>query len=168
MLTIAFFFLMIRRPPRSTLFPYTTLFRSQAAANSRHRGSPAEKAPRSLSEIRLSNGSIPGRSDLNTGRRATARNRTPIRTPIAHNFSEGEDRIQCRLLDLEYEPECVALHYPGGDRSGASTRWSDYGCWHIVVVMPAFSMMVPAVQAPPLQHLARAHALPPAPPAVGS
>src|SRR3712207_8304739 len=24
------FFLMIRRPPRSTLFPYTTLFRSQA------------------------------------------------------------------------------------------------------------------------------------------
>src|SRR3712207_8004344 len=26
-----FFFLMIRRPPRSTLFPYTTLFRSDAA-----------------------------------------------------------------------------------------------------------------------------------------
>src|SRR5438874_10735173 len=26
------FFLMIRRPPRSTLFPYTTLFRSRAAA----------------------------------------------------------------------------------------------------------------------------------------
>src|SRR3712207_9215786 len=25
---IMFFFLMIRRPPRSTLFPYTTLFRS--------------------------------------------------------------------------------------------------------------------------------------------
>src|SRR6267378_5022129 len=28
MLPIVFFFLMIRRPPRSTLFPYTTLFRS--------------------------------------------------------------------------------------------------------------------------------------------
>src|SRR5258708_36021623 len=27
-----FFFLMIRRPPRSTLFPYTTLFRSRDAA----------------------------------------------------------------------------------------------------------------------------------------
>src|SRR5437762_12402808 len=25
---LSFFFLMIRRPPRSTLFPYTTLFRS--------------------------------------------------------------------------------------------------------------------------------------------
>src|SRR5687768_18288074 len=28
-----FFFLMIRRPPRSTLFPYTTLFRSGFGAN---------------------------------------------------------------------------------------------------------------------------------------
>src|SRR3712207_7928041 len=27
-----FFFLMIRRPPRSTLFPYTTLFRSELGA----------------------------------------------------------------------------------------------------------------------------------------
>src|SRR3712207_8062598 len=29
-LHLLFFFLMIRRPPRSTLFPYTTLFRSGA------------------------------------------------------------------------------------------------------------------------------------------
>src|SRR4029453_19441570 len=29
-----FFFLMIRRPPRSTLFPYTTLFRSLASRDS--------------------------------------------------------------------------------------------------------------------------------------
>src|SRR2546427_9723054 len=29
---IIFFFLMIRRPPRSTLFPYTTLFRSRRAS----------------------------------------------------------------------------------------------------------------------------------------
>src|SRR5687768_18414577 len=28
-----FFFLMIRRPPRSTLFPYTTLFRSMSVEN---------------------------------------------------------------------------------------------------------------------------------------
>src|SRR5687768_18300268 len=32
MLFFIFFFLMIRRPPRSTLFPYTTLFRSFDAA----------------------------------------------------------------------------------------------------------------------------------------
>src|SRR2546422_4576646 len=40
-----FFFLMIRRPPRSTLFPYTTLFRSIRIA----RASPRERlclAPR--------------------------------------------------------------------------------------------------------------------------
>src|SRR2546422_6369025 len=30
---MVFFFLMIRRPPRSTLFPYTTLFRSAASRN---------------------------------------------------------------------------------------------------------------------------------------
>src|SRR5256885_12934868 len=30
---LAFFFLMIRRPPRSTLFPYTTLFRSGRRLN---------------------------------------------------------------------------------------------------------------------------------------
>src|SRR6266568_8248159 len=31
-----FFFLMIRRPPRSTLFPYTTLFRSRPLGNPSH------------------------------------------------------------------------------------------------------------------------------------
>src|SRR5436190_18537561 len=34
---IFFFFLMIRRPPRSTLFPYTTLFRSLRDRALRHR-----------------------------------------------------------------------------------------------------------------------------------
>src|SRR5215475_5157954 len=38
-----FFFLMIRRPPRSTLFPYTTLFRSRRCR--RGRGGPARAAP---------------------------------------------------------------------------------------------------------------------------
>src|SRR5689334_24000614 len=46
-LSSLFFFLMIRRPPRSTLFPYTTLFRSRARGSGRaargrrrRRGSP--------------------------------------------------------------------------------------------------------------------------------
>src|SRR5438876_9489612 len=34
---LLFFFLMIRRPPRSTLFPYTTLFRSEAGGVDRRR-----------------------------------------------------------------------------------------------------------------------------------
>src|SRR5438034_11732518 len=33
---IPFFFLLIRRPPRSTLFPYTTLFRSPALDDLAH------------------------------------------------------------------------------------------------------------------------------------
>src|SRR5438093_12040774 len=36
MLPYVFFFLMIRRPPRSTLFPYTTLFRSGRKRRHRH------------------------------------------------------------------------------------------------------------------------------------
>src|SRR6266511_5715728 len=32
---LSFFFLMIRRPPRSTLFPYTTLFRSRLGSGRR-------------------------------------------------------------------------------------------------------------------------------------
>src|SRR5476651_2752104 len=35
LLSCIFFFLMIRRPPRSTLFPYTTLFRSRAPSQPR-------------------------------------------------------------------------------------------------------------------------------------
>src|SRR5438046_4583003 len=48
-----FFFLMIPRPPRSTLFPYTTLFRSALRKASRPSStkpsirSPSEKRPRS-------------------------------------------------------------------------------------------------------------------------
>src|SRR2546427_5853345 len=42
-LNFSFFFLMIRRPPRSTLFPYTTLFRSHARRPFRPgRGTPRE------------------------------------------------------------------------------------------------------------------------------
>src|SRR6266571_5033000 len=46
-----FFFLMIRRPPRSTLFPYTTLFRSDPAGPPRgggHAGADPQRRPRLL------------------------------------------------------------------------------------------------------------------------
>src|SRR2546429_9847061 len=45
MFLMVFFFLMIRRPPRSTLFPYTTLFRSLlGTAFSRARPAGAQDA----------------------------------------------------------------------------------------------------------------------------
>src|SRR5258707_2145562 len=46
--TSLFFFLMIRRPPRSTLFPYTTLFRS---GSERRQG---RQLPQSLGPARYS------------------------------------------------------------------------------------------------------------------
>src|SRR5258705_3445851 len=51
---IFFFFLMIRRPPRSTLFPYTTLFRSRRGGSRcrcgpRTPGSRYGAAPRRIS-----------------------------------------------------------------------------------------------------------------------
>src|SRR5215204_7122550 len=57
-----FFFLMIRRPPRSTLFPYTTLFRSAPACLAPARGwapaggwhGPARRRRRSPSSDRKS------------------------------------------------------------------------------------------------------------------
>src|SRR5437667_3640254 len=67
-----FFFLMIRRPPRSTLFPYTTLFRSaRPGRRGRRRGAPPPAAgagprwrPRAPARARAAN--PPG------GRAATA------------------------------------------------------------------------------------------------
>src|SRR5438309_3417655 len=63
LLITLFFFLMIRRPPRSTLFPYTTLFRSgrpkacdqgahrwQVLARRRHRQSRRREIARVRSE----------------------------------------------------------------------------------------------------------------------
>src|SRR2546425_7852238 len=52
LLTSNFFFLMIRRPPRSTLFPYTTLFRSSSvsiARRARPRARRARRSPRAAS-----------------------------------------------------------------------------------------------------------------------
>src|SRR3989441_12844720 len=50
-----FFFLMIRRPPRSTLFPYTTLFRSrprlpQPLSHPAQRRAARRETPRALSQ----------------------------------------------------------------------------------------------------------------------
>src|SRR2546427_8758941 len=46
-LLLVFFFLMIRRPPRSTLFPYTTLFRSCSRTPGSYRGHrPSRTRPR--------------------------------------------------------------------------------------------------------------------------
>src|SRR2546430_17220356 len=48
---LGFFFLMIRRPPRSTLFPYTTLFRSARSRELIPRGRPTVEIPVCLAAL---------------------------------------------------------------------------------------------------------------------
>src|SRR2546422_7057734 len=53
LLLFIFFFLMIRRPPRSTLFPYTTLFRSSrwtSSTSCRPAGRPPSSRPSNLGD----------------------------------------------------------------------------------------------------------------------
>src|SRR6266508_4832139 len=55
-----FFFLMIRRPPRSTLFPYTTLFRSRRhpLPRARRGGERGDGRPRDRKSTRLNSSHV--------------------------------------------------------------------------------------------------------------
>src|SRR2546430_10522319 len=82
---VLFFFLMIRRPPRSTLFPYTTLFRSG-------------KRPRSTA-------GVPSAEALSTtmmlGRSGSARRRPIIivvRSEEHTSELQSQSNLVCRLL----------------------------------------------------------------------
>src|SRR3954466_8715688 len=76
-----FFFLMIRRPPRSTLFPYTTLFRSGK------------------------------RNDVHAvlGQRGEHRGRRIIRSEEHTSELQSHDNLVCRLL-LEKKKNTRVLH----------------------------------------------------------
>src|SRR5258708_24564935 len=79
-----FFFLMIRRPPRSTLFPYTTLFRSAARrVLPRARGSAGENR----------------RSPDPAKRRSTQPGRNQALRSEEHTSElQSPDHLVCRLL----------------------------------------------------------------------
>src|SRR3712207_9117736 len=83
-----FFFLMIRRPPRSTLFPYTTLFRS--------RGIPPDRF-RPLGRV-LRNGHPPDRSMGRCCRDVTARSRSLYRSEEHTSELQSRQYLVCRLL----------------------------------------------------------------------
>src|SRR4051812_49797710 len=84
-LYVLFFFLMIRRPPRSTLFPYTTLFRSRRPAAPRvHRpGHPQAPVPRAQPAIR---------------RHAPALRRGHVRSEEHTSELQSHVNLVCRLL----------------------------------------------------------------------
>src|SRR2546430_4402812 len=81
---------MIRRPPRSTLFPYTTLFRSQQVAARYLRRSTASKRKRPCSR--------PFRRTLGCCLRPTRRKSRPIRSEEHTSELQSQSNLVCRLL----------------------------------------------------------------------
>src|SRR2546429_3299749 len=80
-----FFFLMIRRPPRSTLFPYTTLFRSVLVAwDSHHRESwrGANRVDDSLDQ----HAAYHGGDSCCSGARASSADRKSTRLNSSHGY----------------------------------------------------------------------------------
>src|SRR5690242_21397941 len=82
-----FFFLMIRRPPRSTLFPYTTLFRSVHPA-----------AARPGADIDDAAGHLRGRADHRGDRKSTRLNSSHMSISYAVFCLKKKNRKQCRVL----------------------------------------------------------------------
>src|SRR3712207_8438794 len=91
------FFLMIRRPPRSTLFPYTTLFRSQ----------PAAGAPRAATRRRLATGVRHRcRRPRGGGGAATPVARPLVRRPLRHGDRKST-RLNSSHANISYAVFCL-------------------------------------------------------------
>src|SRR2546426_6959260 len=96
---------MIRRPPRSTLFPYTTLFRSRA---------PHQRAQRGVRSCR-------GRCGAPCVRRGRPRGRPP-------RDGEGRDRKSTRLnsshLVISYAVFCLKKKKKTNKKKHTVTRYT--------------------------------------------
>src|SRR3712207_8488023 len=89
------FFLMIRRPPRSTLFPYTTLFRSpQLHVGAVHRRDPG---PRQAEHRAVDQAGVPRVDDPPGGR-------------FTHDFSEPQGAVALRRSE-EHTSELQSRQY---------------------------------------------------------
>src|SRR5688572_32116284 len=91
---------MIRRPPRSTLFPYTTLFRSRLDLH------PAARVPRPVPlGVRLVGAARGARDGRHDG------------DPVAHRSEEHTSELQsqsnlvCRLLLEKKKHKLTKIHY---------------------------------------------------------
>src|SRR5256885_5747168 len=93
-----FFFLMIRRPPRSTLFPYTTLFRSS------HPCQLAARRRRPAGEVRRRR-QRQGRPLLEPARSA----RQP--RPVARLPDRKSTRLNSSHLVISYAVFCLKKKY---------------------------------------------------------
>src|SRR3712207_8190188 len=101
---------MMRRPPRSTLFPYTTLFRSRARRWRSSRTSVEEKPPRDVTTI------VPARRDepRDAGAGVEA-DPPPLADDAATGASGWRDRKSTRLnsshANISYAVFCLKKKY---------------------------------------------------------
>src|SRR3712207_8103338 len=95
-----FFFLMIRRPPRSTLFPYTTLFRSRAASVAERTGLIA----------RFSGAGGGGRCPAPRGAATASRPRVNARSEEHTSELQSRQYLVCRLLLEKKKNKTITLN----------------------------------------------------------
>src|SRR2546422_10970150 len=88
-----FFFLMIRRPPRSTLFPYTTLFRSRHLRPGRPGG-----VPPAAGDGDRGAGARPRRPARGAGGGAVPAERRRVRSEEHTSELQSRLHLVCRLL----------------------------------------------------------------------
>src|SRR3712207_8783623 len=93
-----FFFLMIRRPPRSTLFPYTTLFRSVVNTYSGHENKVRTTMERRIETLHLDR--YFGEIRIPTESVIEIKNGKKVPTRSEEHTSELQSRqyLVCRLL----------------------------------------------------------------------
>src|SRR2546430_7786727 len=95
---------MIRRPPRSTLFPYTTLFRSLRAAQGLHATFPRAVAYRPADAFcnvqlhRLYGGARTGSAPAQDRQRRTAARERRRRSEEHTSELQSQSNLVCRLL----------------------------------------------------------------------
>src|SRR2546422_10397163 len=89
---------MIRRPPRSTLFPYTTLFRSEIP----------DANPRPLQVLKDSDGAACGRRRFTDGRdRPGMLLMRPVREVQPGDVEAGSNQLPEHLRGFRSRPDCA-------------------------------------------------------------
>src|SRR2546428_3215568 len=101
----SFFFLMIRRPPRSTLFPYTTLFRSPTSSATKSSGSAG------ASRTRRAGRASRGRAYERGPRLGAEPGHTLFRSEEHTSELQSRSDIVCRLLLEKKKQTFTSLPY---------------------------------------------------------
>src|SRR5476649_696871 len=134
---IYFFFLMIRRPPRSTLFPYTTLFRSMAPPWRRRMCGTASLDARMAGKRSEEHTSeLQSHSDL-VCRLLLEKKKSNRKTPFSHpNYASASNRYH-------HKYNHILPQKPTSSHSGAHRRHSSAAIFFLMIRRPPRSTLFP-------------------------